>query len=47
MLMVARFHHWLQNILVVNNRWRQVALEYFCGYTIALASISLFKLGKY
>ena len=30
--MVERFHLWLQNILVVNNRWCQVES---CGYTVA------------
>ena len=48
--MVARFHLWLRNILVVNNRWRHavsIALKLSCGYTVASTSISLCKLGKY
>ena len=42
--MVARFHLWLRNILVVNNRWRHavsIALKLSCGYTVASTSISL------
>ena len=42
--MVARFHLWLRNILVVNNRWCQYSSF---GYTVASTSVSLCKLGKY
>ena len=46
--MVARFHLWLRNILVVNNRWRQYSIKIVLWlYSIASTSISLCKLGKY
>ena len=42
--MLTRFHLWLQNILVVNSRWRQVES---CVYIVASTSIGLCKLVKY